>query len=67
MPFQGKIFTFLAQNNSRSFCLLGFFTTLQGRSHIHTTMKKTISFLDYFIPLLLFFQRLGKFLTWENN
>lgn len=46
MPFQGEIFTFLAQNNSRSFCLLSFFTTLQGRSHIHTTMKKTVSFLD---------------------
>lgn len=46
MPFQGEIFTFLAQNNSRSFCVLTFFTALQGRSHIHTTMKKTISFLD---------------------
>lgn len=46
MPFQGEIFTFLAQNNSRFFCLLRIFTALQGRSHIHTTMKKTISFLD---------------------
>lgn len=60
MPFQGEIFTFLAQNNSQSFCLLRFFTALQGRSHIHTAMKKTISFLSQ-EHLLLFFQRLGEF------